>query len=74
MWAHMVEYGIARENLLCLSQWPALDGLADPAVDEEIGFVVALISEIRSVRQEMNIPAGAKVPLVIAGAAKAIQD
>jgi len=74
LWAHMVEYGVARENLLCLSSWPVLDGLADPAIDEEIGFVVALIREIRSVRQEMNIPAGTKVPLVIIGAAKPLQD
>ena len=74
LWAHMVEHGVARENLLCLSQWPVLDGLADPKIDDEIGFVVALISEIRSVRQEMNIPAGTKVPLVIVGADKPLQD
>ncbi len=74
LWAHMVEHGVARENLLCLSQWPILDGLADAKIDDEIGFVVALISEIRSVRQEMNIPAASKVPLVIVGADKALQD
>ncbi len=70
LWTHMVEHGVARENLLCLSQWPVLEGLADPKIDEEIGFVVALISEIRSVRQEMNIPAASKVPLVLVGASK----
>jgi valyl-tRNA synthetase len=74
LWAHMVEHGVARENLLCLSQWPALDGLANAQIDEEIGFVVALISEVRSVRQEMNIPAKAEVPLVIIGADRALQD
>ena len=74
LWAHMVEHGEKRENLLCLSQWPVFENLADPAVDDEIGFVVALIREIRSVRQEMNIPAGAKVPLVIVGADKAVKD
>ena len=73
LWAHMVAYGIKRDNLLCLSQWPVLEGLADPAVDEEIGFVVALISEIRSVRQEMNIPAGTKVPLVFVGGDAALE-
>ena len=74
LWAHMVEHGVARENLLCLSQWPVLDGLANAEIDDEIGFVVALISEIRSVRQEMNIPAKAEVPLVIVGADRALQD
>ena len=72
LWTHMVEHGVARENLLCLSQWPVLEGLADPKIDDEIGFVVALISEIRSVRQEMNIPAASKVPLVLVAADKAV--
>ncbi len=74
LWTHMVAHGVARENLLCLSQWPNLNGLADPIVDAEIGFVVDLISEIRSVRQEMNIPASTKVPLVIVAADKALED
>src|SRR5690606_12035015 len=34
----------------------------------EIGWVVKLISGVRSVRNEMNVPAGAKIPLVISGA------
>ncbi|MBA4173588.1 MAG: valine--tRNA ligase [Hyphomicrobium sp.] len=67
LWAHMVEHGAPRRSLLCLSQWPDLKGLADPDVDEEIGWVVALVSEIRSVRTEMNVPASAKIPLVLIG-------
>ena len=67
LWAHMVEHGEARKTLLCLSEWPKPRGLADAQADDEIGWVVALISEVRSVRTEMNVPAGAKVPLVIAG-------
>jgi valyl-tRNA synthetase len=74
LWAHMVEHGVARRNLLCLSDWPTLKGLADTKADEEIGWVVRLISEIRSVRTEMNIPAGAKVPLVITGATDRIKS
>ena len=57
-----------REGLLALSQWPALSGLTDAQVEDEIGWVVRLIGEIRSVRTEMNVPAGAKIPLVITGA------
>ena len=72
LWAHMVEHGVARRNLLCLSDWPTLNGHADAKADQEIGWLVRLISEIRSVRTEMNIPAGAKVPLVITGAAAKI--
>ncbi|MBX9926279.1 MAG: valine--tRNA ligase [Hyphomicrobiaceae bacterium] len=74
LWAHMVEHGVARENLLCLSSWPTLEGLADPKVDAEVGFVVDLVSEVRSVRQEMNIPAGTKVPLVMVACDEHVRD
>ncbi len=74
LWAHMVAHGVARENLLCLSSWPVLDGLADPAIDAEVGFVVDLVSEVRSVRQEMNIPAGTKVPLVMVAGDEPVRD
>ena len=51
-----------------LAPWPKLAGLENAEADAEIGWVIGLISEVRSVRSEMNVPAGAKVPLVIAGA------
>jgi valyl-tRNA synthetase len=65
LWAHMVEHGIKREDLLCLSQWPALDGLVEKDAVDEVNWIVELVSEIRSVRTEMSVPAGAKIPLVI---------
>src|SRR5690606_29989550 len=64
LWAHTVAHGVKRDTLLTLSAWPELEGLADAAADEELGWVVDLVSEVRSVRAEMNVPAGAKVPLV----------
>ncbi|MFA5950489.1 MAG: valine--tRNA ligase [Hyphomicrobium sp.] len=67
LWAHMVEHGEARNTLLCLSEWPRPKGLINESADEEISWVVKLVSEVRSVRTEMNVPAGAKIPLVIAG-------
>ncbi|HET9936090.1 MAG TPA: valine--tRNA ligase, partial [Methyloceanibacter sp.] len=57
-----------RPSLLMLAPWPEHRGLADAQADAEIGWLIRLISEVRSVRAEMNVPAGAKVPLVIAGA------
>jgi valyl-tRNA synthetase len=68
LWAHMVEHGERRRSLLCLSEWPRLSGLANADADAEIGWIVKLVSEVRSVRTEMNIPAGAKIPVVISGA------
>ena len=43
-------------RMLALAPWPKLDGLADEAAEAEIGWVVELISEIRSARSEMNVP------------------
>jgi valyl-tRNA synthetase len=71
LWARLVEVGVERENLLALSTWPVFEGLADTDADEEIGWIVKLVSEVRSVRNEMNVPAGAKVPLALVGASKA---
>ena len=48
-----------------LSQWPDLSGLENDAVEAEIGWIVDLVSEIRSVRSEMNVPASAQIPLVL---------
>jgi len=74
LWAHMVEHGVARRSLLCLSNWPQFDGLYDKAAAEEINWIVRLVSEIRSVRTEMSVPAGAKIPLVIVGADRALAE
>ena len=73
LWARLVEVGIERENLLCLSAWPDPTGLADAEADAEIGWLVKLVSEVRSVRSEMNVPASAKIPLVLVGAGKAMR-
>jgi valyl-tRNA synthetase len=74
LWARTAEGAAARGNLLCLDAWPALEGLAHPQADEEMGWVVRIISEVRSVRSEMNVPAGAKIPLVLVGAGKVTRE
>ncbi len=74
LWAHMVEHGEKRGSLLCHSTWPHYDKLIDPSVDAEIGWVVRLISEVRSVRTEMKVPAAAKIGLVVLGDDKAVAD
>jgi valyl-tRNA synthetase len=54
--------------LLALTPWPNLKGLDDDAAEAEIGWVVDLVTAIRSIRAEMNIPAATLTPLVLAGA------
>src|SRR5476651_1786917 len=41
---------------------------SDPTAEAEIGWVVDLVTAIRSVRAEMNIPPATLTPLVLAGA------
>jgi valyl-tRNA synthetase len=54
-----------HEKLLALSSWPSVAGLADEKAEAEIGWVVDLITAVRSVRAEMNIATA--IPLVLAG-------
>jgi valyl-tRNA synthetase len=68
LWGRLVEVGVQRQSLLCLSTWPEWSGLANADADAEIGWLVALISEVRSVRSEMNIAPNVKVPLIMVGA------
>jgi valyl-tRNA synthetase len=57
-----------RESLLVLTSWPAHDGLDDPEAEAEIGWLIDLVTAIRSVRAEMNIAPATLFPLVLAGA------
>ena len=52
--------------VLALSRWPA-PGFSDDAADAEINWLVSLVSAVRSVRSEMNVPPAAKTALVIVG-------
>jgi valyl-tRNA synthetase len=58
----------SRAGMLIDASWPTYIGLGDAAADAEMNWVIRLISEIRSVRAEMNVNAGAKIPCVIVGA------
>ena len=71
LWAKLAAEGEGRETLLILAPWPKHRGLENAEADAEIGWVIRLISEVRSVRSEMNVPAGARVPLVVSGASEA---
>src|SRR5476651_580788 len=71
LWAVTAEQGPKRSNLLALSDWPRLDGLTDDKAEAEIGWVIELITAIRSIRAEMNI--NVNIPLVLAGASKETQ-
>ncbi|ODT72492.1 MAG: valine--tRNA ligase [Pelagibacterium sp. SCN 63-23] len=68
LWEETGKFGPARQSMLILTEWPDLAGLEDAEADAELAWLVDVISNIRSVRAEMNVPAGAKLSLVVSGA------
>jgi valyl-tRNA synthetase len=71
LWRVTAEQGVKRNHLLAMDAWPQHDGLDDAEAEGEIGWVVDLITAIRSVRAEMNIPAATLLPVVMVGASPA---
>ena len=57
----------AEHGMLIGQPWPA-PAATDAAADAEMGWLVKLISDIRSARSELNVPAGAKLKLQVVGA------
>ncbi|MCB8840101.1 valine--tRNA ligase [Aurantimonas sp. VKM B-3413] len=60
LWSTTAEGG--RATLLCHADWPAVD-FTDREAADDINWLVDLVSEIRSVRAEMNVPPGAQAEL-----------
>ncbi|WP_434051993.1 MAG: valine--tRNA ligase [Roseibium sp.] len=69
LWERLGEEGQTAGDLLMLTAWPEAK-VSDDTAAAEINWLVNLISEIRSVRAEMNVSAGAKVSVVITGASE----
>jgi valyl-tRNA synthetase len=80
LWAAKADVGAPRavqrdnETLLCLADWPDVAHLANADAEAEVGWVVDLVSEVRSVRSEMNVPGGAQVKLAFIEASQAVND
>jgi valyl-tRNA synthetase len=73
LWAITGANGPAREGLLCHAAWPELSHLAAPEAEAEIGLIVDLISEVRSLRVETNVPGAEKIELALVEASPATQ-
>jgi valyl-tRNA synthetase len=56
----------AEHGPLIAQPWPAPTAV-DAAADAEMGWLVKLIQDIRSARAELNVPAGAKLRLLVIG-------
>ncbi|MGB4416673.1 MAG: valine--tRNA ligase [bacterium] len=60
IWQHLPHGGPS----ICVAPWPEA-GDTDPAVEEEMERIMAVIRGVRNIRAEMNIPPGKKVPVAI---------
>ena len=55
LWAIKGEEGEPAPKPLTLASWPSLEEYEDAAAEGEVGWIVELISEVRSLRAEMNL-------------------
>ncbi|MES3109219.1 valine--tRNA ligase [Sphingomonas aurantiaca] len=54
----------AREHDLIVAQWPMADARSlDPEASKEVDWLIRLVQEIRTARNELNVPPGARLPL-----------
>ena len=74
LWAIKGEEGPRRETLLTLAAWPASTGLAVDAASAEVGWLIDVVSDIRSIRSELNVPVAALVPLVVTEADASLRE
>ena len=56
---------VKGETMLPLTEWPSYStDLIDAQADREMNWVIDLIDEIRSVRAQMHVPVGARIPML----------
>ncbi|WP_457586207.1 valine--tRNA ligase [Ensifer canadensis] len=67
LWDQTAGEGRERSGLLCHAEWPSAS-YADDAAADEINWLIDLVSGIRSVRSEMNVPPAATAPLIVVAA------
>ncbi|OZB15347.1 MAG: valine--tRNA ligase, partial [Hyphomonas sp. 34-62-18] len=68
LWERRAPGRASDQGFLMLQSWPKATGWHDPAAAEEITWLIDLITEIRSLRNDLGVPAGAKVPLAFVNA------
>ena len=65
LYDHMLDGGGLDADGLLRAPMPEAGGFSDPAAEAEMGWVVRLISTIRSLRADMNVPPSAQLPLLL---------
>jgi len=73
LWARTAQDGEGRPSMLAVTAWPDLH-FRDEIAAADINWLVDLVSGIRSLRAEMNVPAVAQAPLVVLDADEATRE
>ncbi len=73
LWAQTAGEGKQRPTLLCHASWPAPE-FEDEEAAADVNWLIDLVSGIRSVRSEMNVPPAAVAPLVVIDAAETTRE
>jgi len=56
---------------LIIAKWPMVDARAiDPAAQQEIDWLIRMVSEVRAARTGLNVPPGARLPAYARGASE----
>jgi valyl-tRNA synthetase len=75
LWARTAEHADPRTSLLIEAPWPDYAALpADEDARAEMRWLIDLVSGVRSVRAEMNVPPSAKIALLLKDATPATQE
>ena len=66
---HLWQELLGGEGMLITADWPSLAAdLADSGADAEMGWLIQAIGAIRAARSELNVPAGARLDVLVFGA------
>ena len=74
LWKELEPKG-GRKKLLIAEPWPEVDvSLRSSSSEEDMEWVIRFISEIRTVRSEMNVPPSSRLPLTLSSTSELINN
>ena len=65
LWQALPKEGSSAESIV-ISSWPeSLDGLIDLVAEQDMERVQEIVTAVRTVRSEMNVPPATKIPVIL---------
>ena len=74
LWERRAEGRAEAKGFLMHQSWPSTEPFTDEAAAEEINWVIDMITELRSLRNDLGVPAGSKLPLTLVNAGAEIEN